>query len=61
MTLFHQVGCAQAISKVLLKCGYNIRKRNIDCSGLTDWMLANGKEEITSGGLIITDAQAGRI
>ena len=52
-----EVGCAQAISKVLLKCGYDIPKKGISTvSGLTDWMLANGfKEEITyRRGLIIT-------
>ena len=52
-----ELGCAQTISAILLKCGYKIPKKGISTvAGLTDWMLSNGfKEEIKyQRGLVIT-------
>lgn len=52
-----EVGCAQAVSKILLKCGYNMPKKGISTVvKLTDWMLANGFKEVSTyeRGLIIT-------
>ena len=52
-----EVGCAQAVSQVLLKCEYKIPKKGISTvSGLTDWMLKNGFKEVSTyeKGLVIT-------
>lgn len=52
-----EVGCAQAVSWILLNAEFPIPKHGISTvNGLIDWMLANGFEEIyaPAAGAVIT-------